>query len=465
MLASALGTFAALGLPLGASVRPALAGDPPVDHPPSDDYIGYVLIPRYFPETRHNVNGAILDYFRANGEAAVFGYPLTEEFWEPAGDGASAAGGPDGHMVQYFQCARLEYDLDARVVRRSPLGDLLGRRQPAVEPLPGLRYYPETGHNLGGAFLQFFDAAGGRDALGYPISEEVPENGHIVQWFQNARLEWWPENPPGAQVQYGLIGTEALRASLHDVPVEALRPAQPLEPLRQWVLPPPPPAPARRLPPQHLPILYYHQVPSQGPLRAQIRAFKDAGRTFLSLGRAVQALRGEASLPDRPLVLTFDDSWASQIANAAPVLQAEGIQATFFVITRFLGTMPGYMTWDQVRALKEMGHEVESHTQNHADVVDLLKKDQGAAIAEIWESLAILEDRLGRSQRLFAYPNGSWNNEAAALVARVYRAAAATGGGDLQSQDRLYALRRIKAEPSYPPEMLLKQMAAPEPAS
>src|SRR5581483_3602556 len=257
LLASTLGTLAALGLPFGSPVRTALAGDLPIDHAPSADYIGYVLIPRYFPETRHNVNGAILDYFRANGEVEAFGYPLTEEFWEPAGDGAN---GPNGRMVQYFQRARLEYDPDTKIVRRGPLGELLGKRQPAVEPLPGLRYYPETGHNLGGAFLQFFEAAGGLDALGYPISEEVSENGHVVQWFQNARLEWWPENAAGAQVQLGLIGTEYLRASLREVPIEALRPAQPLEPLREWVLPPSPPPPARPVPPQHIPILYYHQV-------------------------------------------------------------------------------------------------------------------------------------------------------------------------------------------------------------
>ena len=116
------------------------------------------------------------------------------------------------------------------------------------------------------------------------------------------------------------------------------------------------------------------------------------------------------------------------------------------------------MTWDQVRALKELGHEVESHTQNHADVVALRKQNEGAAIAEIWESLSILESRLGHSRRIFAYPNGTWDQKSAAIVARVYRGAVATGGGDLQSQDRLYALRRIKAEPTYSPESLLKQM-------
>jgi peptidoglycan/xylan/chitin deacetylase (PgdA/CDA1 family) len=344
-------------------------------------------------------------------------------------------------------------------MRRSPLGVMMNRTQPAVPPLPGVRYFPETGHNLGGAFLRHFVDAGGVDVFGYPISEEVAENGHTVQWFQNARLEWWPENPAGQQVRYGLIGAEHLKETARRfVPVVAVIPAKPLDPVREWVLPPPAGGPQRALPAQHIPILYYHQVPAQAPLREQIQAFREAGRTIVPLSLAVAAIRGEAALPPNPLALTFDDGWGTQFANARPVLQAERVPATFFVITRFLGGEPGYMSWDQVRALKEAGFEVESHTQNHMSVDDLRRQDEDSAIAEIWESLSILEGRLGRSQRIFAYPNGSWDAPTAAIAARVYRAAVATGGGDLQAQDRLYALHRIKAEPTYPPEALLAQM-------
>ena len=118
------------------------------------------------------------------------------------------------------------------------------------------------------------------------------------------------------------------------------------------------------------------------------------------------------------------------------------------------------MTWDQVRLLKEMGHEVESHTQNHADMPSLFAKDEGAAEAELWESLAILENHLGHSKRIFAYPNGTWNAGVVALVSRVYRGAVATGGGLMQTQDGVYTMRRIKAEPTYSAESLLKQIEA-----
>ena len=429
-----------------------------------DDYVGWVDVPRFFAETGHNVDGDFHTHFWLHGGVDTFGFPLTEAFWSPGDlgedeDGGDGGGGA-GLMLQYFQRARLEYDLASGELRRSPLGTLMGKRQPAVTPLPGVRYFPETGHNVGQSFLVTLEAAGGVETLGLPISEEVEEHGRAVQWFERVRLEWWPElAETGQRVRLGLIGEEHLRECIEEVPAQALAPAEPLPPLREWALPTPPSPPRIAWAPADVPILYYHHVSSQKAFHDQLRALLDAGRQVVTLGSVVAALRGDGPpLPEKPLVLTFDDGWASQIHNAAPVLQAEAVPATFFVITRYLGELPGYMSWDQVRTLKELGHEVESHTQNHPSVDKLYEEDEGAALAEIWESLAVLERRLGRSQRIFAYPNGHWSEPVAALVGRVYRAAVATAGGTFQSQQHLYHMRRIKAEPHYTPEALLKQM-------
>lgn len=427
-----------------------------------DDYVGWVDVPRYFPETGHNVDGDFHRHFYEQGGADTFGFPLTEAFWTPGDDVADRAEWETGHgvMLQYFQRARLEYDLATSEVRRSPLGSLLGKVQPAVPPLPNVRYFRETGHNVGQSFLVAFEQTGGASALGLPISEEVTEHARAAQWFERARLEWWPEHDGEQRVRLGLIGEEYLQEHLAGVPDHAREPAEALPPLREWALPTAPPPPRIAWAPADIPILYYHQVPSEKPFHDQLRAFLGAGREIVPLARVVAALRGEATLPERPLVLTFDDGWSNQFRNAAPVLQTEGVPATFFVITRYLGALPGYMSWDDARTLKELGHEVESHTQNHPSVNLLFQEDEGAALAEIWESLAVLERRLGRSERIFAYPNGHWNESVKALVARVYRAAVATAGGTFQSQQHLYQMRRIKAEPHYKPEQLLKQFGA-----
>jgi hypothetical protein len=160
---------------------------------------------RYFPETGHNVSGEFLRFYQEHGGRALFGYPLTHEFEE------------QGLRVQYFQRVRLERYPETAESGRVQLGALgreLGYAQPALStdevlPLahPDKRYYPETGHSVSFAFLEFYEENGGPGLFGYPISEWIIEsNGRIVQYFERIKLEWYPENPPGQRVQPGMLG-------------------------------------------------------------------------------------------------------------------------------------------------------------------------------------------------------------------------------------------------------------------
>lgn len=67
--------------------------------------------------------------------------------------------------------------------------------QPGLRPAAALegpgRYYSETGHTLDAHFLFYYDAHGGMELLGYPITDAFldPYTGLLIQYFQNARLE------------------------------------------------------------------------------------------------------------------------------------------------------------------------------------------------------------------------------------------------------------------------------------
>jgi len=175
---------------------------------------------RYFPETGHNLQGAFFHYFQEKGGVEIFGYPITEEFQE------------DGLLVQYFQRARLVLTgsrgkrASGSQVRMTPLGELLGHRsQPfkATYHFP-YRYYPQTGHALSFAFLDYYEAQGREEVFGYPISEPFLERGLIVQYFQQARMEWHPDM---RCVQLGLLGEEYFEARCLDPALRA-----PVEPTR-----------------------------------------------------------------------------------------------------------------------------------------------------------------------------------------------------------------------------------------
>lgn len=155
----------------------------------------------YFDESGHSVRGVFLEFFEDNGGVAIFGYPITEAFERQ-----------DGWLVQYFQRACFEWDMDssAQYVQLMPLG--LALRDPAP-PKPSKmfsvaeRYFPETGQAVGWEFLDFYEAKGGRAIFGIPITGLLIEDGRTVQYFENARFEWWYLETPSRPVRLTNLGT------------------------------------------------------------------------------------------------------------------------------------------------------------------------------------------------------------------------------------------------------------------
>ncbi|WP_192085741.1 polysaccharide deacetylase family protein [Algoriphagus sp. Y33] len=116
-------------------------------------------------------------------------------------------------------------------------------------------------------------------------------------------------------------------------------------------------------------------------------------------------------IPDKLIVLTFDDAPASQYAVSAPLLDKFGFGATFFVceFQPNYADSSLYMNWRQIQALDKMGFEVANHTYTHANVSKLTQ-------AEFNEQLDYIEekcDSLGIAKpHNFAYPGYGLNAQA-----------------------------------------------------
>lgn len=95
----------------------------------------------------------------------------------------------------------------AGIVAHNP-GLILNSHRKKEEVIPqNLTFYFPTGHNLEGPFSDFWRSSGGLEVFGNPISEQS-SSGIPIQYFEKARMEYHPENPPAWRVQLGLLGSE-----------------------------------------------------------------------------------------------------------------------------------------------------------------------------------------------------------------------------------------------------------------
>ena len=145
-------------------------------------------------------------------------------------------------------------------------------------------------------------------------------------------------------------------------------------------------------------------------------------------GSAARAQVVRRPVPDKLVVLTFDDAVLSHATFVAPLLKKYGFGGTFFVCEfrePAFTDKTKYMSWAQIRTLHRQGFEVASHTLSHRHVNKLTRAELGAELDSI-------ESRC-RTWRIsppvtFAYPGYDTHPNATAVLAeRGYRFARAGG--------------------------------------
>jgi peptidoglycan/xylan/chitin deacetylase (PgdA/CDA1 family) len=206
-----------------------------------------------------------------------------------------------------------------------------------------------------------------------------------------------------------------------------------------------------------VPILVYHsiaphhagQTGEQRELdvdtttfRAQMNYIARLKHPVVPFSAVVDALEGKGKLPDRAVVITFDDGWLDQYEDAFHILKQYGFTATFFVYTSAIGLGPAFMTWDELREMQRAGMIIGAHSRTHPD----LTKAGVSLVDEINGSRDDIQRNLGVTPNLFAYPYGGWDARAAAAVrAAGFRAARAMGDGPVNTPATRFALKSVLA--------------------
>lgn len=154
---------------------------------------------------------------------------------------------------------------------------------------------------------------------------------------------------------------------------------------------------------------------SAADFRRQMEYLKRRGYRALTLSELRDAELGRCPMPERPVLITFDDGFANSYELAYPVLKELGLKGNIFLVYEKIEGdsswgCPGepvipMLSWAQIREMQESGVvEFGSHTMRHRNLAEISPED---ARWELTESKARLEEKLGREMAGFAYPYGA----------------------------------------------------------
>ncbi|REG81432.1 polysaccharide deacetylase family protein [Marinomonas pollencensis] len=180
----------------------------------------------------------------------------------------------------------------------------------------------------------------------------------------------------------------------------------------------------------YLPILQYHHVSKTTPASTSLTPaqftehmdyLKSAGFHVVDLKDALEKLKQHQSLPDKAVAITFDDSYRDIYLGGFPILKERGFPFTVFLNTKPIGRNHHFLTWEDIKEMEKSGGVFANHTINHPY---MLRKEEGETndqwLARMTNEVdtveTILNEQLGHSPKMLAYPYGESSDVIRAMV-------------------------------------------------
>jgi peptidoglycan/xylan/chitin deacetylase (PgdA/CDA1 family) len=216
------------------------------------------------------------------------------------------------------------------------------------------------------------------------------------------------------------------------------------------------------------PVLARYTVAPEA-FAAQLEMLEQHGWRFVDVDALLAAVRDGVALPERAVLLTFDDGYAHLLTTVSPVLSERRIPSVVFAVA---GQVGGTNEWDQhhgagtlelldadgLRAVTAHGAEIGSHCVSHRWLTRISAED---VESELVRSADVLEALGLPRPRVLAYPFGGWNPSIAETARRCgYAAAFTIDAGAARPGTPLYALPRIQVLASDTPWRLLVRVTA-----
>jgi peptidoglycan/xylan/chitin deacetylase (PgdA/CDA1 family) len=172
-----------------------------------------------------------------------------------------------------------------------------------------------------------------------------------------------------------------------------------------------------------VPVLCYHHIrefrPTDGEnmksysvtpanFAAQMKMLADSGYHTVLPDQLYSYLAYGTPLPEKPVMLTYDDTDLEQYTLGAAEMKKYGFKGVFFIMTISMNR-PRYMSKEQIKELSDDGHVIACHTWDHHMVTKYTATDWDLQLVKPRKQL---EEITGKPVSYFAYPFGLWNQAA-----------------------------------------------------
>lgn len=204
--------------------------------------------------------------------------------------------------------------------------------------------------------------------------------------------------------------------------------------------------------PEGIAILEYHMVNPKDKedahaynvppeeFQRQMDYLQQQGYTTITMLEFMKAKKGKMELPEKPIILTFDDGYEDNYTYLLPILESRGMKATMYMVTNDIG-QPGYLTWDELRDMQNRGVEIGSHTANHLPLTELTQQERED---EVKLSKLLMEWNGIRTVFSFSYPNGAYDETMPELLRANEYLTAVTGDAGLNTfETNPYLMQRV----------------------
>ena len=240
-----------------------------------------------------------------------------------------------------------------------------------------------------------------------------------------------------------------------------------------------PATPAEIMARKQVPVLCYHHIKevvgknSAGydvtiaAFKAQMKALADSGYKTVTPDQLYDYLVHGGSLPEKPVMITYDDTDEEQFSIAKPEMDKYGFKGVYFIMTISINR-PRYMTKEQIKQLSDEGHVIASHTWDHSRVdrytnEHMIEERGKKKIVNDWDHQLVttknkLEEITGKKVEYFAYPFGIWSKDGIPEIEKRGYKLAFQLSTQRDSLQPLYTVRRIIVAPQWSATGLLQVM-------